>query len=451
MAKFTTRELTELFNSAQGAAHMPIDIDDIVTDSRIKTHFGLFIPIVGERFDGHEFLKDAIKNGAVASLWQTDREIPDFVPTDFPLLFVDDTLKGLQELAGYYRKKVNPIVIGITGSNGKTTTKDFFAEIFQKKYKTHKTRGNYNNHIGLPLTILQMEPDTEVLILEMGMNHFGEIMVLSEIAQPDVGVITNIGESHIEYLGSREGIAQAKSEILAGLKEEGVLILDGDEPLLRPLKEKCNTILVGFSDDNDWVVKDIHINDGKTDFEVQNHSYTIPVLGKHQAKNACYAIAAASLFDMKVSDIRSALETIEVTGMRFEKLNAKNGAVIINDAYNASPTSMKASIEVVKQMKNRRKILVLGDMFELGKKSEHYHRSVGDVIEPPITGVYTIGSESRWIGESIKDREADVSVYHFQNHDELAQQLKNELREDTLLFFKASRGMKLEQVIMKLM
>ncbi|TCT26872.1 UDP-N-acetylmuramoyl-tripeptide--D-alanyl-D-alanine ligase [Melghiribacillus thermohalophilus] len=450
MAKLTTKELTELFPECKGAAHMPLDIDEVVTDSRSNTHFGLFVPIVGERFDGHEFLKDAIKNGAIASLWQKDRDIPEFVPTDFPLFFVEDTLKGLQDLAKYYRKKVDPVVIGITGSNGKTTTKDLFAEIFKIRFKTHKTSGNFNNHIGLPLTILKMDIDTEVLIVEMGMNHFGEIMVLSEIARPDVGVITNIGESHIEYLGSREGIAQAKSELLAGLKDDGILIIDGDEPLLEKLRERWKTITVGFDEDNDYVVENVQIEEDRTTFTMKNQEYSIPLPGGHQAKNAGYAIAAAERYEISSAAIQTALQKLEVTGMRFQKIVAQNGATIINDAYNASPTSMKASIEVVKQLSAERKVLVLGDMFELGEWSESFHRSIGKLIEPPISAVYTTGDASKWIVESIKDRGMPVQAYHIQNPDELSQKLKKELQKGTLLFFKASRGMKLEKVIEKL-
>src|SRR5699024_1235287 len=187
-----------------------IEIETVVTDSRLKVKQSLFVPLIGDQFDGHQFVEGALNNGAVAILWQEDRELPPSVPKQVPVFFVKNTLDALQQLASLYRNKVDPIVVGITGSNGKTTTKDIVSSVVKTTYKTHFTQGNLNNHIGLPLTILGMPNDAEVLILEMGMNHFNEIDLLSKIARPDYAIITNIGESHIEHLGSREGITKAK-------------------------------------------------------------------------------------------------------------------------------------------------------------------------------------------------------------------------------------------------
>ena len=215
---------------------------EIMTDSRERVDNGLFIPIIGERFDAHQFIEQAIENGAVAALWDRKKEIPSTIPESFVFFFVDDTAQALQQLAKKYRQDVNPIVIGITGSNGKTTTKDLVSSVLATKYRTHRTVGNFNNEIGMPLTILQMKDDTEVLVVEMGMSDFGEIDRLTNIAQPDYAIITNIGESHIEHLGSREGIAKAKLEITNGLKRDGKLLIDGDEKLLDICKEKKNVI-----------------------------------------------------------------------------------------------------------------------------------------------------------------------------------------------------------------
>ncbi|MRG85495.1 UDP-N-acetylmuramoyl-tripeptide--D-alanyl-D-alanine ligase [Salinibacillus xinjiangensis] len=447
MSKFTTNWLATMFTQHTGVVNDHIEIDEVFTDSRQKSHFGLFIPIEGDRFDGHEFLKDAIQKGAIAALWNKEKDIPSFLPTDFPLFFVEDTVKAMQHLALAYREKVNPKVIGITGSNGKTTTKDLFANVLGSTFKTWKTNGNFNNHIGLPLTILQMEQDTEVLILEMGMNHFGEIETLTNIAKPDIAVITNIGESHIEYLGSREGIAKAKSEIVDGLKHNGILILDGDEPLLHALAAKQNSRRIGFDPENDQVIKKVQLYNDHTSFQLGSNHYSIPLLGKHQAKNASYAIVAAQFLGVSDDKITSSLNNVELTGMRFEKINTNEGAILINDAYNASATSMKASIEVVKDMEANRRILVLGDILELGEFSKSIHQSVADVITPPIDAVYTYGEQSEEIIQALKERDEKVETYSFHSQERLTDQLRNELSPQNIILFKASRGMKLEKVI----
>lgn len=269
---------------------------------------------------------------------------------------MDDTIEALQTLANHYRHLVNPIVVGITGSNGKTTTKEIVASCLAAKYNVWKTIGNLNNHIGLPLTVLSMDRNCDVLVAEMGMSGFGEIELLSKIVEPDFGIITNIGESHIEHLGSREGIAKAKSEITCGFKENSVFIYDGDEPLLktiepRPFKE----ITCGFSKDLDYVIDDINQHNDQTSFSINSEALTIPLLGKHQAKNASFAYALCKELKIDVSSIKQQLNQLELPSMRFEKMDALNGSTIINDAYNASATSMIASIDVLKNMNYNKK------------------------------------------------------------------------------------------------
>jgi UDP-N-acetylmuramoyl-tripeptide--D-alanyl-D-alanine ligase len=451
MAKFTTTWLTTIFPDFRGNAIDPIEIVDIYTDSRQIVRNGLFVPIVGEKFDGHVFIKEAIQQGAVAAIWQKDKELPSDLPAGFPVFLVDNTIEGLQILAKNYRKKVNPIVFAITGSNGKTTTKDLFATVFQGKYRTWKTQGNLNNHIGLPLTILQMQPDTEILIAEMGMNHFGEIEVLSRIAQPNFGVITNIGESHIEFLGSRKGIAKAKSEIIEGLDSNGKLFIDGDEPLLQPLEQKVNVIRIGFHQNNDYIIKNIEISNDETKFELDGDTYHIPALGRHQAKNTSYAIVAAKELGLSTEEIQENLKNATLTKMRFEKLMTDEGTLIINDAYNASATSMKASIEVIKEMNAKRKIIVLGDILELGSYAKEIHRSVADAIDDSINAIYTYGNHSEEIGIAAKDKLGDkIECYHTTSKEDLVSLLMNEKKQGNLILFKASRGMKLEEAIHQL-
>lgn len=446
---FTTKWLSECFLNFRGDAQDNIAIDVVTTDSRQKVKKALFIPIIGEKFDGHNYVKQALDNGSVAVLWDKNIALPGFIPTNFPVFYVDNTLTSLQILAAKYRNEVNPIVIGITGSNGKTTTKDLVAAMVKTKYKTHYTDGNFNNHIGLPLTVLSMGKETEVLILEMGMSDFGEIDLLSKIARPDYAIITNIGESHIEFLGSRQGIAKAKLEIINGLKDNGTVIIDGDEELLNSIRRHSNTITCGFNKDNDVMIDHTDVNLTETTFRLSDGTtYAIPLSGKHHAKNATFAITLGEQIGIEKENRKQALLSLKHTSMRFELICGLNGVSIINDAYNASPTSMKAAIEVVKQLDGfTEKVLILGDVLELGSHSKAMHRSVADCIESPITAVFTLGTEAEAIASAVKEMHPLIRTGHFTAREELIQALQPYLNKASLLLFKASRGLKFESLI----
>ncbi|PAV29913.1 UDP-N-acetylmuramoylalanyl-D-glutamate--2,6-diaminopimelate ligase [Virgibacillus profundi] len=446
---FTTNWLSRLFTEFSGSAAEEIVIDEVITDSRAESAKSLFIPIIGDNFDGHDYVKQAINNGAAAVLWDKGIELPEFMPTDFPVFFVDDTIAALQKTASHYRAEINPIVIGITGSNGKTTTKDLVAAVVQSTYRAHYTDGNFNNHIGLPLTILSMKRDTEVLILEMGMSDFGEIDLLSKIAKPDYAIITNIGESHIEYLGSRKGISSAKLEIMNSLKDDGYVIIDGDEDLLKHIHKQKNVITCGFTIHNDVLIKNVDIKLNHTTFELADGSeYSVPLLGKHHALNAAYAITLGKQLGIDQEKCQKALQSLKLTSMRFEMIKGPNDVSIINDAYNASPTSMKAAIEVVKQMEGfTDKVLILGDVLELGKYSEELHRSVAEVIDIPINTVLTYGKDAENISTAVKKNKSYIHCNHFTSKEELIDALQDHLNKDSLLLFKASRGLKFELLI----
>lgn len=449
MMLFSIPFLTDLFPDTKGSMHDQFIINQVITDSRKSMSHGLFVPLIGDKFDGHAYINEAIEQGAVATIWKKDIPLPKFLPTDFPVFFVADTLVALQQLAHAYRLEINPTVIGVTGSNGKTTTKDLIATVLSHCYRTHYTNGNLNNHIGLPLTILSMPNDTEILVLEMGMSHFGEIECLSKIAKPDISIITNIGESHIEYLGTRAGIAKAKAEILTGLKPDGLLLIDGDEPLLLPYSKQVRTMKIGFDLTNDIVIDQFETHLLDSSFRLMdNDTYKIPLLGKHQAKNAAFAIIAATNLGMKKEEIKQTLVEVDRTSMRFEVLKGRNGVTIINDAYNASPTSMKAAINVVKDITGyQQKIVVLGDMFELGSKSKDFHRSIAEVISPSVAYVCTIGEDAKEISEAVADRFPMIYTNHFKNKEDAILFLQGYLSPSTLILFKASRGMKLEEII----
>ncbi len=445
----TTEFLQGIFPEQIGKGSTTNPIHGIMTDSRKNQQDTLFIPIIGERFDAHQYIDQAIKNGAIAALWDKTHNIPEDYPDDFVFFLVDDTVSALQTFASAYCEHVNPLVIGITGSNGKTTTKDLLKSVLQNKFRTHATKGNFNNEIGLPLTILQMEAQTEVLILEMGMSDFGEIELLSRLAKPQYAIITNIGESHIEHLGSRVGIAQAKLEIANGLQTNGLLLVDGDEPLLDDWIQRTNVISCGISDTNDVQISHILLKQDATQFTFEaNEQYVVPLLGEHHAKNASFVITLAKKLGMNAEDIQAGLMRLEHSAMRFERLIGKENATLINDAYNASPTSMKGAINVVKSMESfHTKVLVLGDILELGSFSESLHESVAEVIEPPINVVYTYGEVSAVISETVTKQNSAIEVQHFTNKGDLVRALEHKANENTVMLFKASRGMAFEKLI----
>lgn len=445
----TIKELKSVFPDNMGNAAESTQIKMIQSDSRLPVEQALFIPIAGDNFDGHAYIEKAIEQGAIATLWDRSKEIPKAVSEELIFFFVEDTITALQQLAAYYREKVDPIVIGITGSNGKTTTKDLTYAVMQTTYKTHATKGNFNNHLGLPFTILQMPADTEMLVLEMGMSNFDEIDVLTKIAQPDYAIITNIGESHIEHLGSKKGIAAAKLEIMNGLKITGKLIIDGDEPLLNHVKENKHVINCGFADDNTILISDVFLQEKATNFTINKvGAFTVGLLGKHHAKNASYVWAVARDLAIPTRDFQAGLHALEPTGMRFELTEGKQGVTIINDAYNASVTSMKASIEVVKEMPGfKKKILVLGDILELGDFAESLHASVADAIDESVQHVYTFGEHAARISEQVKIIHPNIETKHFTKENQLIEKLQEEAVENQLIFFKASRGMAFERFV----
>jgi UDP-N-acetylmuramoyl-tripeptide--D-alanyl-D-alanine ligase len=419
----------------------------VFTNSRKVIPDGFFIPIVGERFDGHDFIQDVIQGGAKGAYWQKDHPVPKGLPSTFVLFFVEDTTLALQQLSERYLEWVGPKVVAITGSNGKTTTKDLVESLVKGTYPTHKTSGNFNNQIGVPLTILEMPQTTKVLILEMGMNHFGEIERLSQIAKPDMAIITNIGESHIEFLGSRQGIAKAKLEITAGMKD-GFLVMDGDEPLLTETTLTQPAFKVGYSPTCDWVISSVETKEEGTSFQLNGEVYDMPLHGKHNVKNAALALAVAERLGVTNDICQRALKQLKITGMRFEVLKGQKQTRLINDAYNSSPTSMKAAIETVKSFKGYSVVgLVLGDMYELGPTEEALHREVAEVIEPPVTHLITIGVKGQWISDEFKAKGLDIHVTSFLTKEEALPYLQTLLGADSLLLFKASRGMKLETLV----
>ncbi|WP_165875839.1 UDP-N-acetylmuramoyl-tripeptide--D-alanyl-D-alanine ligase [Hazenella coriacea] len=426
----------------------------VSTDTRKLEVNQLYIPLVGERFDGHAFLDQAIQQGAVVVLWQKDHPLPD--EKRVPIILVDDTLKALQRLAVAYRLETSIPMIAVTGSNGKTTTKDLLASVLAVKYEVHKTEGNLNNHIGVPLTLLSMSEQAEVAVIEMGMNHRGEIALLSSMAQPDFAVITNIGESHIEFLGSREGIAEAKCEVIEGLQAQGTLIYDGDEPLLRSLlqNDDHSQFPVGWGEENEESAIQIE-SLGLKGFRFQSRtfgtSFQLPLLGRHNVKNALFAMVVARKLGLTEEEIVKGLAQVQLSGNRLEVCQAINGMEIINDSYNASPTSMRAALDLLAEVEpTKEKWALLGDIFEIGDEEEIYHRQLGEyAINKKLDRLYTMGERGKWISDQAKkvEKNPNCHIHHFDTLEEAIKELKEEGNSNVLLLVKASRAVQLDQAV----
>ncbi|MBM7663147.1 UDP-N-acetylmuramoyl-tripeptide--D-alanyl-D-alanine ligase [Bacillus mesophilus] len=444
-------EIERMISSSELVGDPELTVSGVSINSREDLNGKLFVPIKGERFNGHEFVEDAFKKGAIACLWRSEEPNK---PTGVPLVLVDDTLTALQELASSYRNDLALKVVGVTGSNGKTSTKDMIFSVLSTQYKVQKTEGNFNNHYGLPLTILKTKEDTEVLVLEMGMSSRGEIELLSKLSEPDVAVITNIGESHIQDLGSREEIAEAKLEITAGLKKNGSFIYMGDEPLLQERVERYEDIkLIPFGQEstNEYYPIFIKQEANGTSFTTNKASrpFFIPILGRHNVYNALAAIAVGQVFNVSWENTIRGLSQLKMTKMRAEISTGINGSTIINDAYNASPTSMKAAVELLQDLEGyKRKYLVLGDMLELGDQEKMYHQEIGALIDPAkIDFVFTFGELGKWIGEGALPNLSKKRVFSFTDKEKLIETLKNDIADKDVILIKASRGMRLEEVV----
>jgi len=435
--------------------HEDITIHGVSIDSRTVKPGNLFVPII-RQLDGHDYVEEAISKGAAASFWQKDHPNP---PIHIPLIIVDDCLNALQILAANYRKELSVKVIGVTGSNGKTTTKDMINSVLGTTYRVHKTTGNLNSQIGVPLTLLEIDKSSEFAVIEMGMSERGQIDRLSRMAKPNVAVITMIGVSHLSTLGSREEIAAAKLEIINGLDDNGVLIYNGDEPLLTKgingLKTvtKMNTIRFGINETNDIKVESVVTSDEGSYFTVGEIELFIPLLGAHNVLNALATIAVASRLGLAPSKLDEGFRALKVTGMRMEKIESPLGFTIINDAWNASPISMKAAIKTFEELTGySNKHLVLGDMLELGEQEQEFHRDVGLGIDPSkVDFVYTVGSLSKFIALEAEKRFPSGSVLAFQDKNELASVLKNKLKQTDVILLKGSRGVQLEELLPGLM
>lgn len=424
-------------------------IKDITTDSRKSAPGVLFIPLVGEKFDGHEFIKAAIDLGAEAVLTHKETDLL----IDKTIIKVDDTRIALGNIAKYYKAKHKVPTVAVTGSVGKTTTKDMIYSVMSKKYNTLKTEANYNNDIGLPLTVFSLEAAHEAAVLEMGMNHFGEIEYLAGIGRPDVAVITNIGESHIENLGSREGIFKAKMEITKLFDKDNTLIVNGDNDFLSKVSKDCGYKVVYYgmnNPDNDIYAKNIvsHGLKGITFTAVANgkeYEAEVAVPGKHNVYNALAAICVGLEFGIGMEQIIEGIRDFTLTGMRME-ITEYNGAQIINDSYNASPDSIKAALSVLGSTDNERKIAIMGDVLEMGDFAKDAHYNLGrEVVKNGVDILITAGENMKYLAQGARD-EGMKNVISFDKTLDVCNYIKDKIKPGDAVLIKASRGMHFEEV-----
>ena len=426
-------------------------IASIMTDSRKAADNALFIPFKGERTNGHEYIGKAFENGACVTL--TEREIG--AVDGKSAILVENTLLALGMLAKHYKKKFKVKTVAVTGSVGKTTTKDMLYSVMNMQYCTLKTEGNYNNEIGLPLTVMKLNVSHEAVVLEMGMSAFGEIHYLADIARPDVAIITNIGMSHIENLGSREGIYKAKTEICDFFDKNSLLIVNGDDKLLKKTKafNKFEVITYGMGEDCDYRAKnvvDMGLDGSEFDTEFYGREYKIRVRvpGIHNVYNALAAIACGVHYSIGPNQIISGIENLVMTDMRMSVINTGK-LTLINDCYNASPDSVKAALKVLSNRKER-KAAVLGDMLELGEYSEKAHYDLGkEVFDNGVGLLITVGKNARLIAKGAEEYGVK-NVVSFDTTDEACEKVKDYINDGDCVLIKASRGMHFEKITTKL-
>ncbi len=456
MEKLTIREIKEAVGGELLCGSEENTVSSICIDSRLAEEGSMFIPIIGEVHDAHKFIPQVIEKGCRALLISNKEALDDIGGLD--LIYVKNTTKALQHLAYYYLKKLNLKTIAVTGSVGKTSTRDITYAILSEKYRTGTTVKNYNNDIGVPLTIFSFDAAMEAAVLEIGMDHAGEIHRLVNIIRPDVGVITNVGVSHIENLGSRENIRAAKMEIVDYFDENNTLVLNRDNDMLENISEETDykILNVGTKPENEYYVHNI------VDFGLQGIKFTltheeidykieVPIPGAHNAVNATLAIAACNVLGVSIEKAVSGISKIKLTEKRLA-IKEGNGMCIIDDTYNAAPDSMKSAINTLMKSKGKRKVAILAGMNELGAKSTEYHYDVGVYAgEQSVDLLIAIGAKAKDIADGAKKVLEDDKVLYFPTKDEFYHKLREILKTGDTILVKASRNMEMEQVIDKIM
>ncbi len=426
-------------------------VSAVSTDSRKIQPGCLFVPWVGERFDGHDYIDQALEGGAAGCLCA---RLPETLRPDKFYIQVPDTRLALRALASAYRDRFPIPFVQITGSVGKTTTKEMISAVLGARLRVYKTPGNFNNDIGTPLTLLGLAPEHQAAVIETGMNHFGEIRYLGEMVRPDIAVISNIGDAHVEFLGSREGILQAKCEILENLKPEGLLVLNGDDALLDTVQTRFRTVRCGQSEHCQARITEL-IDRGVEGItctvttEKDVYRLSIPAPGEHMAYSASMAVAVGEELGLSRGEIVRGVGAYEPAGSRMRVVRLPDRRLILDDCYNANPQSVTAALEVLAKTECGRKVAVLGDMGELGGLTDQAHYNVGALTAMlGVDFVAAIGEKAARIADGAA--ESGGSVLHFSTMEEAAAELREQLGPDTAMLVKASHAMHFERIVEQL-
>ena len=460
MKNLTLRNIAKVCGGMYHGAEEALDqeVRSITTDSRKAEEGGLFVPIVGERVDAHRFIPDVMKAGCLATL--SERELPE---ADFPYIQVESSLQAVKDIAEFYLEQLQIPVVGITGSVGKTSTKEVIASVLKERFRTLKTQGNFNNELGLPLTVFRLRDEDEIAVLEMGISDFGEMSRLAKIAKPDTCVITNIGTCHLENLGDRDGVLKAKTEIFQYLKPEGHIVLNGDDDKLCTVEEYhgIRPVFFGLGKDsrdgtNLETGKDVYADEivshglkgvsCRIHLEEDAFTVLVPTPGIHMVYNALAAAAVGRIYGLTAEEIKHGIETMETIRGRFKMIETDK-ILIVDDCYNANPMSMKASLDVLKDGIGRR-VAILGDMGELGENEIALHEEVG--VHAAHSGVdvcICVGELSAYMAKAARRANPEFPVFYVKNRGELLSHLSAYIKKGDTVLVKASHFMKFEEIV----
>lgn len=450
MKNLTIKNLTEVCSGTYHGPETVMDreVSSITTDSRKIEKDSLFVPIVGERVDAHRFIPDVMSKGALVTL--SERELEN---ADFPYIQVGSSLQAVKDIAEFYLKQLQIPVVGITGSVGKTSTKEVIASVLKEKYRTLKTQGNFNNELGLPLTVFRLRDEDQIAVLEMGISDFGEMTRLTKIARPDTCVITNIGTCHLENLGDRDGVFKAKTEIFKSMNPKGHIVLNGDDDKLATVSgyNGIKPVFFGLNSERDVYADQIEskglkgvacrIHLGEDAFDV-----LVPTPGIHMVYNALAAAAVGRIYELSIEEIKRGIESLETIRGRFKMIETDK-FLVVDDCYNANPMSMKASLDVLHDGEGRR-VAILGDMGELGENEIALHEEVGThAAQCGIDVCICVGALSAHMAEAARKADPEFKVIYEESRESLLEHLGDLVQEGDTILVKASHFMQFEEVV----
>lgn len=450
MKNLTLRNLTQVCGGVYFGPqeHLEEEISSITTDSRKVEPGSLFVPIVGERVDAHRFIPDVMKKGALCTL--SEQDLGD---TAFPYIRITSSLQAVKDIAEFYLKQLQIPVVGITGSVGKTSTKEMIASVLGEKYRVLKTQGNFNNELGLPLTVFRLREEDEIAVLEMGISDFGEMSRLAKIARPDTCVITNIGQCHLENLGDRDGVLRAKTEVFAYVKENGTVILNGDDDKLNTVQKVGKKKPVFFGKNPEFPIYadavesrglkgtacTIHMGE-------ESFSVVIPIPGEHMVYNALAGAAVGYAYGLTAGQIQAGIERLEPVSGRFHIIETDK-LVIVDDCYNANPMSMKASLQILQDGLGRR-VAILGDMGELGEQEKELHAQVGAfAAEQNIDVLICVGELCKYMAQAALEKKSRAEVCYLSSREELLATLGDYVKKGDTVLVKASHFMNFGEIV----